>query len=138
MTALVLAVMAGSIWPRIDQVGPGVAVDQDRPGADGADRQGGGDVGVGREDDLVAGLDAERGQGQPEGVEAGADPDGVGHPGQLGEGPLELAHLGAEDETGSLQHLLDGGQHLGPDRALLGGGVEERHPHGRRAHGATS
>jgi len=114
----------------VDQVGARVAVDQDRPGADRAHRQGGGDIGVRRQDHLVPWNDVECGQRQPERVQARADTDGMADADELGEGTLELADLRAEDEPRFVEDVLDGGLRLGHDGALLGGRVEERHAEG--------
>ena len=58
-----------------DHGGLGVDVDQDRGRADGADRLGGGDEGVGGDDHLVAGADPEAAQGELERRRAGGDAD---------------------------------------------------------------
>ena len=99
-----------------------VDVDQDRGRADGADRLGGGDEGVGRHDHLVAGADPERAQGELQGHRSGGEADRLFGLAVGGEVALEVLDLGAEGEGGVVGDPLDHLEQLGHQLGM--GGVK--------------
>ena len=107
MMALVLGVMAASIFSGADAFGVGAAIHEDGGGAGDPDRFGGGEEGVGVGDDLVSGADAEGHQGQPDGVGAVAHADGELGAVVSGEFAFELLEHGAHDVLAALQNRLD-------------------------------
>src|SRR5262249_44122908 len=77
---------------RLDVEGPGVDVDEHRPGADGQHHVGRRGPGHGRGDDLVTWADARRQQRQVQARGPGRDGDCVRCSDGAGEGLLEAAH----------------------------------------------
>jgi hypothetical protein len=120
-----------------DQEGVRVDVDEGRNGADPDHRGGGSDERVGGHDHLVAGPDAERLQGELQGVGAVGDTDRMGGVAVTGETGLELGDGRAADVP-ALQEGLDVGVlDVRPDLARHGAEVGERH-FGGRLHGGSS
>ena len=110
-----------------DQGGVLVDVDEDRRRAHGGDRLGGRDEAVGRHDDLVAGADAERPQGQLERAGAGGDADRVIGLAPGGELALEGLELLAKGEGGAAGDPLDRGEDVRGKGGV--GGVEAHEGH---------
>ena len=109
------------------------AVHEDRRGADVAHGLGGGDEGVGRHDDLVAGTHSSGDQRQLDGVGAGAHPHRVAAAAEGREGLFELREFGAHGVGGALGDGAEGGVELGPQLDGLYLEVDERHVHSRQS-----
>lgn len=92
----------------VDVAGVRFGIDEDRAGAGQLDGMGGGDVGLRRDDDFIAGAVAEGEVDQVHAGGAGGDADRAGGAGKVGEGLLELRRDRAVDEDGAVEHLLDG------------------------------
>ena len=107
MMALVLGVMAASIFSGSMHLVVGAAIHEDGGGAGDPDGFGRGKEGVRVGDDFVAGADAQGHEGQPDGVGAVADADGVLGAVIGGEFAFELLEHGAHDVLAALQHRLD-------------------------------
>ena len=125
--AFVFFVMTGADQVGVDVVGDRVAVDQHRHGADRRHGQRRRDERVAGDDDLVAGLDAGRLEGQPQRVEARADADGVLRADHRREALLEGLDFGAEDVLAVQQDLLHGGLDLVAHGRVMGGEINERY-----------
>ena len=102
------------------------AVDEDRRGAGVADRLGGSDEGVDRDDDLVAGADAGGLQGQAHGVGARADAGAEAGATELGEGRLEGSALRTHGVGGARDHRLEDFGELVVQLARLAAEVDKR------------
>ena len=107
MMALVLGVMAASIFSGQMHLVVGAAIHEDGGGAGDPDRFGGGEEGVRVGDDFVARADAEGHEGEPDGVGAVAEADGELGAVIGGEFGLELLEHGAHDVLAALQNGLD-------------------------------
>ena len=90
--AAVRSVMAASILRRVDLEGLRVGVDEDRQGVLQEHRVDRGDEGVGRNDHLVARLDADRRQRGEQGAGAVGGGHAVLGAGEVGVGRLEPVH----------------------------------------------
>jgi len=110
---------------------PRIDVAEDRVGADRQNGLGAGVEGERRHDHVVAGLHADGAQGDHQRVGSVADADGVFGAHMRREFPLELLHLGTEDEAAAVEHARDRGVEFGAQWLQLGGGVEERDRHAR-------
>ena len=109
-----------------------VDLGQDRRRARVHDRGDRGDVGEPRDDDLVAGTDAQAQERDPQrGRAAAVEGEGVLHAGQLGDGLLDVMHLGAEGgvvgwpvaaQIATLEDLHHLGGLLGSDQLDPGSG----------------
>ena len=106
-----------------------VCVDHARSRTGEAHGLGGGDERVGRQDDLVAGADAERAQGEGERVGAGAHADGVLGLAVGGEVLLEGLDVMAHDEGARLGHRPDLGQQLLQQSRVVAVEAHERDGH---------
>src|SRR5690606_32785592 len=115
----------GLYQARVDVEGAFVDVDEDRRGADVADRLGGGEEAERGRDDLVARADAEGAQADHERVGAAVDPYGVLHAQVVGDLALEGLHLGPADELAAAHDALEGGAQLVPELLDLGAEVED-------------
>src|SRR5438445_6836481 len=111
---------------KVERVRRRIDVDEDRRGARHHDRRRGGDEREGRRDDLVAGADAERGQGQTQRVRARGDAQRPGDAADGGQLLLERPALGAQHELARVEHARGGGEQLGPEGRVLAGQIDER------------
>ena len=110
-----------------------VAVDQDGGRACPGNRLGGGDEGVGRQDDLVAVAHAHGPEGKLESVGAVRHADAVPHLAEVREGLLEGGHLRALDECPAGEEPREAGLDLAGDL-----GVHASQIHQGDLHGATT
>ena len=92
---------------RVDVVGVGLDVHEDRPGTGPPDRARRGEEGVGRGDHLVSRPDAHGQQRQQEGVGARGATDSARQPAILGHLGLEPGDFRPEHEHLALEHLAD-------------------------------
>ena len=119
MTALVRGVMARSTRPGSRLHGRLVDVDIDRPRADVRDGPAGGDEGVGRGDDLVAGPDVEQPHRHMQGGGAAVEADAMRRPGEGGEGALEIRHVRSEAERAGVERARNRRIEFGAQRTDL-------------------
>jgi hypothetical protein len=109
---------------RLDQVevhAEGVAaVDEDRSGAQFADRADGGDEGVGGRDDLVARPQPKSLQRNLDGVGSRSHADGMPDADQFGEQGFELGHGAAQGEVAGGKEAAQFVQDLGRIAELFG------------------
>ena len=89
---------------RADALGVGAAIHENRGGACDPDGLGGGKEGVRVGDDLIARADAKGHEGEPDGVGAVADADGVFGAVISCQLSFELLEHGAHDVLAALQH----------------------------------
>ena len=78
-----------------------------------------GHEGEGRGDDLVTGPDADRLEGDDEGIGARSDPDAVGDTAEAGQLALEGGDLGPENEAAGGEHARRRRRQLGLERLVL-------------------
>ena len=107
MTAFVRGVSAALTVSGVTQIRVRVDVAEHRGGAGRRDRLGRRVEGERRDDDLVARADAQRAQGDRDGLGAVGDPDRVPGAQIGGELLLEGVDLGAEDEPPAIEDVLD-------------------------------
>jgi hypothetical protein len=112
---------------RVDVVGVGLDVHEDGLRTGAPDRAAGGEEGVRRGDDLIAGRQVDGHQRQQEGVGAGRAADGVGRAHVFADLRLQAADLGAHHEALGLQDLPDDRLDLVADRLVLGAQIQRRH-----------
>ena len=112
----------------IDIEGCRIGIDEHRRSAGGADRQCGGDEGIGRGDHLVTGPDLERTERQLERGEAGVHADGGRGSAVLGELLLEGRDVPAQDPVVTGEAAGNRLVHVVLDRRRLGGEVNEGKP----------
>ena len=93
----------------VDVAGAGVAIEEHGPPAAQLHGVGGGDVGLGGHDHLVAGPQVDRQVTEVQRRHAGGGGDRVRGAGELREGALELLDLGAVRERGPGEYLGHGG-----------------------------
>jgi hypothetical protein len=98
-------------------------------GAGVADRQPGRDVGVGRDDHLVARADVPRAEHEVHRIETVADAHAVFHADEGGELALEGAHLVTEDVPAAVEDALDRFVDRSGQLAIRRFHVEERNGH---------
>ena len=110
----------------IDVVGALVWLDWDRRRAALADREPGGDISVGGHNDFIARSDAERAQGEMQGVETIGDADGVSRFAKVREFRLESLHLRPENIPAAVEHTRDSAINLGLQFEIGCAKIEER------------
>ncbi len=97
-----------------------VDVHEDRGPTRVVDGSGGGKEGEGGRDHLVTRTQVECLERKQQGVGSAGAANPVLGMGELGDGGLQLGHLGAHDEGLALDHAHDGGQHVLLNGAILG------------------
>jgi len=102
----------------------GIDIDEDRHGTLVTENVGNGDERERGDDDFIAFADAERADAEMEGTGSGIHGDGLRHADVAREGLLELFHLGAEAQAGSVEYRADGGDIRFGD---IGGGERDSH-----------
>ena len=95
-----------------------------------ADGKPGCDVGIARDDHLVAWADSEGQQGHVKGVESVGYANTVSGLAVVGKLVLKCHHLGAENVPTRLKHALEGLVQLGTQFDVLGLQIEKRDIHG--------
>ena len=103
-------------------------------GPDPGHRAGGGEKTEGGHQHLVARADAERHQGEHQGVGAGGDPERVPDPEESGAVLLKGLETGAHDELIRMEHLAEGRGERRFQGAILRAKIKERDVR----HGAAS
>src|SRR5919109_435265 len=111
---------------RVDVVRLRIAIDEYNVGTDARDGQGSRNVGVRGHDDLVAGADFQRRQGQTESVETAADTDAVSGFDEVGKRSLETCDLVTENVCGRRCHIMECTVNLLLDRDVLRHQIDER------------
>ncbi len=106
--------------------GRGLDIHEDRDRADAVDGAGGGEEGVGRGEDLIAGADVQTEQRQEKGVGAGSASHGELRAGVSGDFLLELLDVLAHDEFLGIDDAGHLRQHFVADLAMLGAEVQQR------------
>ena len=101
-------------------------VDRKRDGTDLGDGLPGCDERHRRNDDLVAWVDVERGEAEPQSVEAAGHTDGLRGPDVLGKCLLELGDVLPADELRRLDDLGDVGEHRRLHLCVRGSQIDER------------
>ena len=111
---------------RIDEVGFGVDVGEDRHRTKPGDGTGRGEERIARQYDLVPGPDSQGHECQEQGVAAGGTADGVGHVERGGEFLLKSGHVGPEHKPARFADAVDGGPDLLAEHRVLPVEGEER------------
>src|SRR5579872_2828789 len=106
-------------FARINAIGAWIGIDEYGGRAGNPDRFGGGEESVGRGDALVSRADAERLEGEPQGVGSVANPNRVSGPMKGGEFLLEAFQHRAHDVLAALQHFVDIGIDFRLDVVIL-------------------
>ena len=117
---------------RVDVVGIGLDVDENRFGAGSPDRAGGGEERVRRRDHLIAGADTASHQRQEQRIRSRGAADTASHAAILGQLGLERFHFRAHHEHLALEEPKDHGLDFVADRLILRLQVEGRHGDGFR------
>ena len=114
---------------RAQVVTGGIDVHEDRHRVQPRDDPRGGEEGVRRGEDVIAGADLERHERGEERVGARRHPDPVPRADVVRHGLLEDRYLRAHDELLGLEHAVDGLADLVLDRRVLGLEIEQRDLH---------
>jgi len=120
---------AGLDQIRIDIVGTGIDIDEDRGRSEACDGTGGGKESKGGGYYFVTGFDAEGHHADEQGVGAAGKADGTGGTAVVGDLAFELFDGGAQGEQLSFADGIDSGLYLGLDGSILSFEVKERNLH---------